>query len=70
MITETNDIVLSIHLEHHQSRIDTILKLWDELQTSSADIAQAPMPDMFSFADAALYFAVILKKPPPESGEP
>jgi len=62
MLAESQDIVLSQGLEGQDQHIEVLFKLWEELQTSSVEAAQAPNPDLFSFLESALYFAVILQK--------
>jgi hypothetical protein len=62
MRNETDDIVLWQGLEGHDFNIDLLMTLWEDIQASSAEAAQAPAPDLFSFAQNAFYFAVIMKK--------
>jgi hypothetical protein len=62
MILEAQEIVLSPGLADQDQHIDTLLTLWEDLQRSALDSSQAPMPNLFSFVESALFFAVILQK--------
>jgi RimJ/RimL family protein N-acetyltransferase len=65
MLTQTQGISLSQGLNRQDLNIDIILRFWNELQISSADAAQAPMPDLFSFAHTAVFLAVIMQEQKP-----
>jgi hypothetical protein len=67
MQNETEDFALSQGLQGQDDNIEMLLKLWDELQSSSVDVAQAPVPNLFAFAESAFFFAVIMQKKKPDA---
>ena len=66
MPTETADILLSEGLAGQDDNIDILLRLWNELQSSAVDAAQAPIPDLFSFAESTCFLGVIMEKRKPD----
>ncbi|KAF7300598.1 hypothetical protein HMN09_00945000 [Mycena chlorophos] len=55
-------VVLSPGLDGQDEHIETLLKLWEQLQFAAYEPASQPDADLVSFAQTSVYFAVILRK--------
>jgi RimJ/RimL family protein N-acetyltransferase len=67
MKTVTKRISLSLGLDATKlspESLSTLFDTWLELQTSATEAVQAPTPNLFSFAETCLFFAVILQNEP------
>jgi hypothetical protein len=62
METYAKDIHLSLGLrEGVEYSLNTLLHLWDEMQSNSVEAGQTPDPNLFTFAECCFFFAVIMK---------
>jgi hypothetical protein len=72
MKTTTENVTLSPDLATlSPENLSTLVDTWLELQTSAVEVIQTPTPDIFSFAENSLFFAVILQNEqlPSSSGD-
>lgn len=69
MKTTTKDITLCMELNedvHSPECTSTLIDLWAGLQLTAVEPTQAPLPNLFAFAESCLFFAVIMEDHKPE----